>query len=77
MPSFIVKYKYSKVINFGEIEAKTRKEAKEIANYRLWHNVLSLRAEDDGCPYFQIKERKKKWLKLGRLKNTLQKLKKN
>lgn len=77
MPSFSVKYKYSKVVNFGLIEAKNKKEAKEIAKYKLWHEVLTLRAEDDGSPYFQIKERKKEWLKLGRLKNIPPKLKKN
>lgn len=59
MPSFLVKYKYSKVINFGEIEARNRKEAKKIAEYRLLHHILFLRAEEDGTPHFQIKERKK------------------
>lgn len=77
MPSFDVRYKYSKVVNFGLIEAKNKKEAKEIAEYRLWHQVLTLRAEDEGCPYFQIKERKKAWQKLGRLKNIPLKLRKN
>ena len=77
MPIFLVKYKYSKIIDLGEIEAKNRKEAKKLAEYRLVHQVLTLRAEDDGSPYFQIKERKEKWPEPGRLKSIPQKLKKN
>jgi hypothetical protein len=60
MVKFRVKYRYSKVIDFGEIEAKDSKEAKSIAEYRLWHHVLSLRAENDGLPYFTTRKVKLK-----------------
>jgi hypothetical protein len=61
MSKFRVTYKFSRVIDLGEINAKNAKEAEEKARYQIEHNVL-LRAEEDGLPRFIIenirKERK-------------------
>lgn len=63
MPKFKVIYKYSKKVDFGIVEGKTAKDVEKTAKYKLDHDIITLKTEDDGIPYFKIervKEKRKK-----------------